>query len=138
MKRKSALVFLELAVLLLVLAVAGALCLQAFTKAELRSREIYCQDRAMATLQNAAEILQHSRGDLSDACDVLGGVVEKNVWRLFLDENWAVSSQEREYCLEASPEPCDTPLLGSVRLTLTDATGREIACLSVHYQEVRP
>ena len=68
MKSKAPLLLMEQMVMLLVFALAAALCLQAFVK----SGDSEDRDRAAALCQNAAEAVRHSRGDLKKTAELLG------------------------------------------------------------------
>lgn len=61
MGSKTPLFLLELAVLVLVFALAAVICLQAFVAADRESAENALRDRALIALQNAAESVK-SRG----------------------------------------------------------------------------
>ena len=72
MRSKAPLALMEQMVMILVFAVASALCLQAFAQSELISRRGEDRDRAAALCQNAAEAVRHSRGDLKKTAELLG------------------------------------------------------------------
>lgn len=63
---------MEQMVMLLVFALAAALCMQAFVRAEELSRLREDQDWAAAVCQNAAEAVQASQGDMEQAAALLG------------------------------------------------------------------
>lgn len=58
MKHKASLLLMEQLVMILVFALAAALCLQVFAKAEEISRETARRDQAVVLAQNAAERLK--------------------------------------------------------------------------------
>ncbi len=72
MKSKAPLLLMEQMVMLLVFALAAALCLQAFVKSDGLSGDSEDRDRAAARCQNAAEAVRHSRGDLKKTAELLG------------------------------------------------------------------
>ena len=63
MKSKAPLVLMEQMVMLLVFALASALCLQAFVKSGDLSQRSAARDRAAVEAQNAAETLRSQSGD---------------------------------------------------------------------------
>jgi len=65
MKQKASLLLMEQLVMILIFALAAALCLQVFARAEAISRETARRDEAVVLAQNAAELLKASGGDLS-------------------------------------------------------------------------
>ena len=66
-KSKAPLVMLEQMVMLLVFALAAALCLQAFVKSDQMSRNSEARDRAMILCQSAAEAIRQTNGDFPAA-----------------------------------------------------------------------
>ena len=73
MRTKAPLVMLEQVVMLLVFALAAALCLRAFVQADSMSKTNAARDEAMVQVQQAAEVVKHCRGDLEQAEDILEG-----------------------------------------------------------------
>ena len=68
MRSKAPLMMMEQMVMLLVFALAAALCLQAFVKSDEMSRRSEARDRAVAEAQNAAELIRYYGGDISYIC----------------------------------------------------------------------
>lgn len=88
MGSKTPLLLLELAVLLLVFALAAVICLQAFVTADRESAENALRDKALIALQNAAERVK-SRGcaieerlPVADGLEVRIAPVESGVFGL--------------------------------------------------------
>lgn len=71
MKHKASLLLMEQLVMILVFALAAALCLQVFAKAEDISRETARRDLAVVLARNAAELLKATNGDV-EAAEALG------------------------------------------------------------------
>ena len=67
MRSKAPLVLMEQAVMVLVFALAAALCLRAFVWSDQLSRQNEARDRALLEVQNAAEALKHTGGDMAHA-----------------------------------------------------------------------
>ena len=101
MRSKAPLALLEQLVMLLVFALAAALCVRAFALAEQNSKWNEARDRAVLETQNAAEILKH-RGQaggtmeetLREAAEVLGGYVDQGVLYVYYDEEWKITGPE--------------------------------------------
>lgn len=72
MKSRASLVLMEQLVMVLVFALAAALCLQVFVRAADISRQTRLQDEAAVLAQNAAELLKSTRGDVSQAQSLSG------------------------------------------------------------------
>lgn len=138
MKGKLSLPLLELTVMLLVFALAAALCLQAFAWADSSSTRIAREDGAYLCLQNASEILKACGGDAAAAAERFGGSYTDGHWKVSLDENWNVTDGEGVFFLKAVDEQTGVALLGGARLEITDRTGDVLAAWSVRWQEVAP
>lgn len=91
--------------MLLVFALAAALCLQAFVKADGISMRGENRSYAQVAAQNAAEIIRHSGGSiehaLSKAADRLGGTYGGDGLDLYYDEEWSETEKEGKYHLTA-------------------------------------
>ena len=94
MKSKAPLRLMEQMVMLLVFALAAALCLQAFVKSDELSARGEARDRAAVLCQTAAETVRHYGGDaqnaLSRAAEDLGAAYSEEfvTFSLDYDENW--------------------------------------------------
>jgi len=70
MKNKTSLLLMEQLVMVLVFALAAALCLTVFVKADQISRETARRDEAVLLAQNAAQVLKATAGDIPQAMTV--------------------------------------------------------------------
>ncbi len=125
MRSKAPLMLMELTVMLLVLALAAALCLQAFLWADTKAKETVNQDTAARYLQNAAEVLKNCGGDYTAAADELEGSWDGEMLRL----------KKGELLILVHPEERGVPLLGGAVLEALWAE-KVIAQLRVSWQEV--
>lgn len=127
MKNKAPLALIEQIIMLLVLAVAAVLCLQAFLwadrQADLNSRADY----ALQQMQNTAEALKAAEGDLNAAAEVAGGSVENGVW---------LQSFEG-FQIKVIPQESGNALLGMASIT-AETDGDALGKLTVCWQEVTP
>lgn len=137
MKQKASLALMEQVIMLLVFALAAALCLQAFLWADTHSLENTHRDRALIELQSAAEVLKQHKGDFSAAAASHGGVVENGVWTLSYSGDWLRSDADEVFYLRATPESLETDYLGGAALEITQADGKPLASLTVYWQEVQ-
>lgn len=117
MKSKAPLVLMEQMVMLLVFALAAALCLQAFVKSDEMSRRSEDRDRAMTLCQTTAETVRHFGGDVSPALEKaaerLGYSIDHGIlWQEF-DEDWN-PVEFGVYRLDAEGIPSDVPGLNRV------------------------
>ena len=138
MKGKSALALMEQAIMLLILAIAAALCLQAFVWSDANSKESNNRDRAMVQLQSAAEILKAYRGDMDAAAGVFGGQTDENGWTVCWNENWEQTDAPGAYQLCAASEHSQIDYLGCADLELKQEDGTVLGSLQVCWQEVLP
>lgn len=89
MKSKAPLLLMEQMIMLLVFALAAALCLQAFVKSDQLSQRSEVRDRALVVAQNAAESIRHSGNIESGLTQLHGEVYEQDgVYYSFYDEDW--------------------------------------------------
>lgn len=82
MKNKTSLLLMEQLIMVLVFALAAALCLTAFVKADQISRETVRRDEAVLLAQNAAQVLKATSGNVEQAC----AVAAESDYRLEIDQ----------------------------------------------------
>lgn len=108
MRNKSILVMVEHMVMLLVFALAAAVCLRMFALSGKLSRTYEAKDRAALMAQNAAECIK--REGISGYIEQTGATADgENVWIVSYDENWEqVSKKSGKFILKVmgteSPE----------------------------------
>ena len=73
MKSRISLVLMEQLVMVLVFALAAALCVRVFVRADQISRETEQRDLAVSLVQNVAEAVKHCNGDLEHVAGLLKG-----------------------------------------------------------------
>lgn len=138
MKRNASLSLIEQAIMLFVLTLAAALCLQAFVWSDNQSLHYTNRDRAVMQLQSAAEILKAHSGDFSAAAASYGGSVDDTQWVLDFDENWNITDGTGTYRICATAIASDTEYLGSATLAVQPTDDDILAQLTVSWQEVAP
>lgn len=134
MRSKAPLAVMEQVIMLLIFALAAAVCLRAFAWADSTSRHNQNRDFAMVQAQSAAAILQHSGGDLTAAAEEMGGRVQQEQWLIHYDGDWAQTERAGEFTLQVSTKPT-LSLMGAARIEVADE-GELLAELTVCWQEV--
>lgn len=124
MRSKAPLAMMEQMIMLLVFALAAALCLQAFVLADQSSQSNTRRDEALTQVQQVAEVVKYCGGDLEQAAAQLGGSLQED--RLTLAcENGEIT---------VTPEQSEHALLGTARVEMTDEAGRSLFSLRVTWQ----
>ena len=137
MKSKAPLALMEQLVMVLVFALAAALCLQVFVLSDQMSRRNEAQDRAVSVVQCAAETVKGVRGDFAETAEQLGGVGSETDWKMEYDADWMpVTDGEAAYWVQAVREAEDTPRLGSAVVSAHTADGESLFAVTVAWQEV--
>lgn len=90
MRSKAPLAMMEQLVMVLVFALAAALCLQVFVLSDKTSRRNEARDRAVLEAQNTAEELKSLRGDFAQAAELYGGAFDGQTWGRSYDADWTV------------------------------------------------
>ena len=135
MKSRAPLALMEQAVMVLVFALAAALCLRAFVLADGISRRVEATDRAVLWAESAADTLKARNGDLAQAAAELGGNLDGQRWIIPLDETWQETAGESAYTLTAQPIQSGQPLLGRTQIDVAEKNGESLFSLEVCWQE---
>ena len=119
MRSKAPLAMMEQMVMLLVFALAAALCLQAFVKSDQLSKRSEARDQAAVLCQNVAEALRNNGGSASEAAwavsEKLGYHYDQGTLYQEFDEDWN-PVEYGVYCLDAGGIPTDVPNLQVVHV----------------------
>lgn len=146
MKSKAPLLLMEQMVMLVVFALAAALCVQAFVRSDGASRRNEARDRAVVLCQNAAELIQHS-GDVEAALTELHGEVyeDNGSYHSFYDEDMnyirsqpgcGMEAPETVYRLEVTPVDAGVGGLGKARVEVVSIQdGTSVFAIEVAWQE---
>ena len=123
--------------MILIFALAAAICLQGFAKAHQISHTQQQKDQAVMAVQNAAEALKHTQGDLAETAEILRGSCKETAAAVFYNENWQPVAQENSvFTLHIDLLTSDSPLLGSASVRVL--TGETVLFeLTVSWQEVQ-
>ncbi len=142
MRSKAPLAMMEQVVMLLVFALAAALCLQAFVKSDALSKRSEARDRAAVLCQNAAEAVQSTGGSTAAASALLDAVYPYGFTQMPLeicyDGGWARSDGDgAAYRLLVMPVDSGVPGLGKAHISVTrEDTGEVLFELDAAWQEV--
>lgn len=136
-RSKVSLVLMEQLMMLLVFALAAAVCLRIFVFADRASRQVQDRDRAAELVQNTAQVLRHTGGDFSRSAELLDAQHrDQNSLMIDYDGDWALATDTMRYTLGAS-RVSDIPYLGTAEVWCRDEVeDRELFRLKVAWQEV--
>lgn len=142
MRGKAPLALMEQLVMVLVFALAAALCVQAFAVSDRISETAAARDRAVQLAQSAAEIMKSRGGDMaqaqSAAMERLGGQLSQGVWYVLYDGDWNEVSddgaKDAVYRLEALPDSDAGQMKAEIRVSAEG--GETLVVLPVAWQEV--
>ena len=134
MRNKTPLALMEQLVMVLVFALAAAVCVQVFVLSDGLSRTSAARARALVEAQNAAEILKSLGGDYQAAAAACGGVWNGQIlgWSLETGE----ASGEETYHVLVTPADSGSALLGRAEVSVYAGEGTLLAALPVAWQEV--
>ena len=131
MRSKAPLAVMEQMVMLLVFALAAALCLQAFVKSDELSKRSEARDQAAVLCQNTAEVLRSTKGDFSQVQRQLrqegsaAAVSTEDALLVTYDEDWnEPSAHGKSTCYELRAERVDSGVagLGKAEVYVKDMT----------------
>lgn len=130
MRSKAPLALMEQLVMILVFALASALCLRVFVFSDRTSRRIEAEERASAVAQSAAEAIKYEGSNgmdaasaLKAAADRIEGSCKKGVLTVYYDKDWDASDEDAcAYRLSAEEVESDADGLCVVRVTVTENT----------------
>ena len=125
---------MEQLVMVLVFALAAALCVQVFVLSDRTSRRNKDRDRAVLAAQNAAEEVKSVRGDFAQAAELYGGTWNGQLWGRSYDADWARDGDD--YHVLVTPADSGDALLGAAEVTVYTAEGDLLFTLSGAWQEV--
>ena len=145
MKNKSSLTLLELLIMIMVFALAAALCLRAFVFSGKISRQDEAVSLAERRAQAAAEVLKASRGDVEKAAEILGGETAGD-FQLTVQYDPEGNVMSPPYYPTGYKEPPAVEstltayvksegLLGQAEIVVTDSSGSTVCTLTCSWQE---
>lgn len=124
-RSKAPLALMEQVIMILVFALASAVCLQAFVYSDRLSRTDEQRQNAMAKAQQVTEYCKANHGDLEKAGEILGAdVTEEGLEIRYPEEEMILSLQLTE----------KTDYLQKAVVTVTDMEDAEIYNMDIAYQ----
>ena len=124
-RSKAPLALMEQIIMILVFALASAVCLQAFVYADHLSRTGEQTHTAMTKAQQVAEYCKANRGDLDKVCEVLpGDRIGERLVISYPDEGMVVSLQLTE----------NTAYLQKAKVSVRDQDGEEVYAIDIAWQ----
>ena len=136
MKNKAPLALMEQLIMILVFALASALCLRLFVYSDRVSVSGAARDQAAAVVQNAAEALKLSGGSMESLAGMLGGEADADGWRMSYDSSWQETDEKRPaFIAEAKITEDDIPLMGGAEVSARTADGKPLFQVTVCWQE---
>lgn len=141
MRSRAPLALMEQMVMIVVFALAAALCLQAFVSSDQMSRRDEARDRAVVLCQSVAETVRVSDGDMASAVERAAGAEPEETadgWTLDYDAEWTPVSADGVYRLTVALEEETQPGLGGALIQVIELDGSETVLfqLEVAWQEV--
>ena len=134
MRSKTPLALMEQVIMVLVFALAAALCLRAFVLSDSISRTCEERDRAVMAAQTVAETLKLTRGDYAETERTAERLLE-NVDVVFCHSDYAETIPGTLRII-MTPAVSETELLETAEITAENEEGDIIVSLTVAWQEV--
>lgn len=141
MRSRAPLALMEQMIMLLVFALAAALCLQAFAKSDRMSKQSEARDRAVTLCQSVAETVRSNGSNFNTSAEQLGlEFGQGSTMFRYYDENWEPASglEGAAYCLSVSGLYDTPPGLGKASVSVSEAEGETLFALEVAWQEEVP
>ena len=153
MRSKAPLILMEQMVMLLVFALASALCLQAFVKSDSLSARSEARDRAVTLCQSTAEVIRQNGSYFNTSAEQLGlEFGQGSTMFRYYDENWEPlpisqgpdpnyegtlpsPADGAAYCLNIHAVLDAPPGLGKASVCVSEAHGEALFELEVAWQE---
>jgi hypothetical protein len=125
-RSKAPLALMEQIIMILVFALASAVCLQAFVYADRLSRNGEQSHMAMTKAQQAAEYCKANRGDLDRVCGALAAERTKDgLTAVYPEEDMVLSLVLTE----------DTAYVQKAKVSVADPEGKEIYAIEIAWQK---
>jgi len=134
MRSKAPLVLMEQLIMVLVFAIAAALCLRMFVSSGKLSQRYADTDMAVQVAQTAAERIKHEKGVYLDRYDVaFYGQTHGQLTALPYDENWQPTVENAAYYVYITcSQP--TPYLAQAHISVCTLAGEELFDMPVAWQ----
>lgn len=127
MKNKTPLILMEQLAMVLVFALAAAVCLQIFVLSDQLSKKQEAKANAAFLAQNTAEWLKSQGIGFSEAPEESGWQIEDGAWVQQYDKHWqqidgnSAMTEDASYKLKIFEEKTEIPGLVCAKITVSDA-----------------
>lgn len=138
MRSKTPLALMEQVVMVLVFALAAALCLRIFAFSDSVSRRNQQRDQAVLLAQNTAEAIK-AHGGVEEARAALGGNIRQTLWSTYYNEDLTPAPDAESACyhVDVLPQNSGVEGLGQAHVEVFRHDGNEgLFSLTVAWQEV--
>ena len=123
--------------MLLIFALAAALCLQIYALSGQISRRCEAQGHAVTNVQNVAEAMKAYKGDLSRCSPHIRSADISEPMELLYDAQWQETDDpQAAYRIRIIPRDSGTPGLGQADISAQTNTDDELFRVTVCWQEV--
>lgn len=135
MRSKTPLALMEQVIMVLVFALAAALCLRAFVLSDRISHACEERDRAVMAVQTVAETLKLCRGDLEETERIAESALDNvDVVSRYDGQNGADSASD--LIVSISPAESGAALMSCAEITAFNSKGETVLTLTAAWQEV--
>lgn len=126
MRSKAPLVMMEQIIMVLVFALASALCLQTFVLSGKISQRTEAKNHAVIEAQNVAETLM--AGGLTEYIEEYGAVQTEGAFLAWFDADWnnVLEKEAAEYYVELVFEETDNSFFWQAEICVSDKQGEEL------------
>lgn len=134
-RSKNPLALMEQVIMILVFALAAAICVRAFVVA--RNKSVYAERRDHASLlcQSVANEMKGNYGEISMLSDSWKFVEDADGYVMYFDENWKASGKEQGYFMLRIRNISRNEYLGKALVLLETKNKDEVFSLTVAWQE---
>ena len=138
MRSKTPLVLMEQVIMVLVFALAAALCLRMFVFSDQMSERNEHIDHAVLLAQNTAEMLK-ACGGVEEAAAIVGGTIQQTLWSVHYNEDLTPATDADSACyhVDVLPQGSGVDGLGQAHIEVFLQDEQEgLFALTVAWQEV--
>ena len=118
MRSKTPLALMEQLVMVLVFALAAAICLQVFALSDRLSRKHEAVSQAALQSQNTAELLKSSGSAWEQVLEERAWEKKEDVWYLAYDEDWQTAAEEDDWSYRMEIRQAKTEVSGLQRVEI--------------------
>lgn len=134
-RSKNPLALMEQVLMILLFALAAAICLKSFVTARNMSVQSVLRDHASAICQTTADAVKCEKGNMQAVKELINIEETSEGYEAYYDGDWNLTQKEEgvytlRVCLDTSDE-----FLGCAKVTMIDNQGGEIFAIATAWQE---